>query len=92
MIGQRWLEYLHRRQLSHVVTAWPYLEQACRWLLDNNVAPNMRAIEKLVPHEILSPISNTWDAIREVREHIVSSEHATAAICGNLYPKKLVLE
>lgn len=52
----------------------------------------MRAIEKLVPHEILSPISNTWDAIREVREHIVSSEHATAAICGNLYPKKLVLE
>ncbi len=91
-IGQRWLEHLQRRQLSHVVTAWPHLEKACRWLLDNGIAPNMREVEKLVPAEILSPISNTWDAIREVRQYIESSEHATAGICDNAYPRKLVMD
>lgn len=91
-IGHRWLEHLHRRQLSHVVVAWPYLEQACRWLLDNSIAPNMREVEDLVPAEILKPISNTWDAIKEVRQYIESSEHATADICDNTYPRKLVID
>lgn len=91
-IGQRRLEYLHGRQLSHVVAARPHLEQACHWLLDNGIAPNMREVEKLVPAEILSPISNTWDAIREVRQYIEISEQATAGTCDNTHPRKLVID
>lgn len=91
-IAHRWLEYLRRRQQSHVVAAWPYIEQASRQLLDQGISPNMREIERLVPTKILNRVSNCWDVLRQVREHIESSEIATSTICDSQYPQKLVLD
>lgn len=91
-IAHRWLEYLKRRQQSHVVEAWPYLEKASRQLLDAGIGPNMREIEKLVPAKILNRVYNCWDVLRQIREHIESSEIATSAICESKYPQKLVLD
>lgn len=91
-IASRWLTYLKRRQQAHVVAAWPYLESACRQLLDRGISPNMREIEPLVPADILNRVCNCWDVLREVRAHIESSEYATAALCSHRYPQRWVQE
>ncbi|MEN5181072.1 TniQ family protein [Comamonas testosteroni] len=91
-IANRWLTYLKRRQQSHVVAAWPFLESACRQLLDRGISPNMREIEPLVPVDILNRVCNCWDVLREVRAHIESSEYATAALCGHHYPQRWMQE
>lgn len=91
-IAHRWLQYLKRRQQSHVVAAWPYIETASRQLLDAGMSPSMREIEKMVPAQILNRVCNCWDVLRQVREHIESSEHATANLCEHNYPQKFVPE
>lgn len=91
-IAHRWLEFLKRRQEAHIVNAWPYLEKACRLLLDLGISPNMREIERLVPAEILNRICGCWVVLRQVREHIESSEIATSSICNSKYPQKLVTD
>ena len=91
-IASRWLTYLKRRQQSHVVAAWPYLESACRQLMDRGMSPNMREIAPLVPADILNRVCNCWDVLREVRAHIESSEYATAALCDHGYPLKWMRE
>lgn len=77
-IAHRWLLFLKRRQQSHIVAAWPYLEKACRGLMDAGIAPNMREVEQLVPAQILNRVCNFWDVLRQVRDYIESSEHAQA--------------
>lgn len=69
-VGERWKAYLQRRQQEHVVQAWPYLEQACIELAKEGRAVTRRAIYERVPREILNPIENLLDVLKDVQAHL----------------------
>lgn len=89
-ISRRWFDYLKRRQQASVAAAWPYLESACRQLMDMGISPNQREVEKLVPASRLNKINGCWDVIRTVCEYIRNSELATRQLCGDSYPRRYV--
>lgn len=89
-ISRRWFDYLKRRQQEDVAAAWPYLESACRQLMDMGISPNQREVEKLVPASHLNKINGCWDVIRTVCEHIRNSELATSQLCGDSYTRRYV--
>lgn len=87
-ITQRWLAYLKRRKNAKVVEAWPTLEAACRQLLAQGIAPNLRTIQELVPAQLLNRIHGLWDVLRDVCEHIESSNHATSNLSRKFRPAR----
>ncbi|RBA25654.1 helix-turn-helix domain-containing protein [Herminiimonas fonticola] len=69
-LGERWKTYLKRRQESKVIAAWPYLEVACLDLWAEGKAVTRREIVARVPEEILSPVANLLNVLKEVQAHL----------------------
>lgn len=76
-IGERWKNYLKRKQEAKVVKAWPYLEHACIEIWREGKAVTRREIVKRVPEEIISPLPNLLNVLKEVQEHLKQSEPIT---------------
>ena len=70
-LGERWKTYLRRRQEERVVIAWPYLEQACVDILAERKTVTRREIVARVPADILSPLSNLLQTLKEVQTHLL---------------------
>jgi DNA-binding XRE family transcriptional regulator len=76
-LGERWKDYLKRKQEAKVVAAWPYLEHACLEIWGEGKTVTRREILKRVPEEILSPVPNLLNVLKEVQEHLQQSEPVT---------------
>lgn len=70
-LGERWKMYLRRRQEERVVVAWPYLEQACVNILAEGKTVTRREIVARVPADVLSPLSNLLQTLKEVQMHLL---------------------
>lgn len=69
-LGERWKNYLKRKQEAKVVEAWPYLEQACLDIWADGKSVTRREIVKRVPDEILSPLPNLLNVLKDVQQHL----------------------
>lgn len=69
-LGQRWKTYLRRRHQDAVVKAWPYLETACLDIWAEQKAVSLREITARVPADILSPVTQLFDVLKEVQAHL----------------------
>ncbi|CAL62260.1 Hypothetical protein HEAR2123 [Herminiimonas arsenicoxydans] len=76
-VGERWKDYLKRKQEAKVVEAWPYLEKACLDIWAEGKTVTRREIVKRVPEEILSPVPNLLNVLKEVQKHLQQSEPIT---------------
>jgi len=76
-IGERWKDYLKRKQEAKVVEARPYLEKACLEIWGEGKTVTRREILKRVPEEILSPLPNLLSVLKDVQEHLQQSEPVT---------------
>lgn len=72
-IGERWKDYIRRRQQASVVKAWPHLEVACIEIMAKGKAVTRREISARVPGHILSPVSNLLNVIKDVQAHVETS-------------------
>lgn len=70
-LGERWKDYLGRRQDEHVVNAWPYLEQACIDIWAEGKAVALREVIARVPAPILAPLSNLLQNLKDVQVHLM---------------------
>lgn len=70
-LGERWKDYLRRRQDEHVVNAWPYLEQACIDIWAEGKAVTLREVIARVPAQILAPLSNLLQNLKDVQSHLM---------------------
>lgn len=70
-VGERWKEYVRRRQQASVVKAWPYLEAACIEIMAEGKAVTRREISARVPEHILSPVSNLLTVLKNVQNHLL---------------------
>lgn len=70
-LGQRWKEYLRRRQDEHVVNAWPHLEQACIDIWAEGKSVTLREVIARVPAPILAPLSNLLVNLKDVQSHLM---------------------
>ncbi|MDQ7968423.1 MAG: hypothetical protein REI95_02160, partial [Oxalicibacterium faecigallinarum] len=73
-IGERWKNYLKRKQEAKIVEAWPYLEQACLDIWGEGKTVTRREILKRVPKEIISSVPNLLTVLKDVQEHLQHSE------------------
>lgn len=78
-LGERWKTYLRRRQEERVIVAWPYLEQACVDILAEGKSVTRREIVARVPAEILSPLSNLLQTLKDVQNHILLKNQPQSA-------------
>lgn len=77
-LGERWKTYLRRRQEERVVVAWPYLEQACVDIFAEGKTVTRREIVARVPADVLSPLSNLLQTLKEVQMHLLIPDTETS--------------
>jgi hypothetical protein len=53
-----------------VVDAWPYLEKACLDIWTEGKTVTRRGIVARVPAEILSPVANLLNVLKDVQKHL----------------------
>ncbi|WP_205230211.1 helix-turn-helix domain-containing protein [Azospira oryzae] len=73
-LGERWKAYLRRRQVEHVVNAWPYLEQACIDIWAEGKAVTRREVAARVPAPILAPLTNLLLILKDVQSHLMKPD------------------
>lgn len=78
-LGERWKEYLRRRQDEHVVNAWPHLEQACIDIWAEGKAVTLREVIARVPAPILAPLSNLLLNLKDVQSHLMRPDFESEA-------------
>lgn len=66
-IGERWKDYLRRRQLENIAKAWPHLEAASAAILHAGKAVTKREIQARVPAEVLSCVPNLLHLLKEIQ-------------------------
>lgn len=76
-VGERWKDYLKRKQEAKVVAAWPYLEKTCLDIWAEGKTVTRREIVKRVPEEVLSPVPNLLNVLKEVQKHLQQAEPIT---------------
>lgn len=69
-IGERWKEHLQRRHRASVENAWPFLEAACSEILAEGKAVTRREISARVPADVLAPVSNLLNVLKDVQAHL----------------------
>ncbi|RJG06289.1 helix-turn-helix domain-containing protein [Noviherbaspirillum cavernae] len=72
-LGERWKDYVRRRQQASVANASPYLEAACLEIWAEGKAVTRREIAARVPAEILSPVANLLNVLKDVHAYLRSS-------------------
>lgn len=72
-LGEQWKAYLSRRQKEAVTRAWPYLETACLEIWREGKSVTRREIAERVPVEVLSPVANLLNVLKDVQMHLRSS-------------------
>ncbi len=78
-LGERWKDYLHRRQDEHVVNAWPHLEQACIDIWAEGKSVTLREVIARVPAPILAPLSNLLLNLKDVQSHLMRPDFESEA-------------
>ena len=78
-LGERWKDYLRRRQDEHVVNAWPHLEQACIDIWAEGKAVTLREVIARVPAPILAPLSNLLLNLKDVQSHLMRPDFESEA-------------
>ena len=73
MVGERWKDYLARRQLEHIANALPHLEAECTTILQEGKTITKRAIQARVPAEVLSRVPQLLNVLKEVQARISHS-------------------
>lgn len=68
VLAARWTQYMRRRKEHSVVNARVVIEAACRDILADGKAINLREIHSRVPREVLGSIRGVIDVLQEVKE------------------------
>ena len=70
VLGERWKTYLKRRAASTQAKARPYVEAACRALMAEGRALNLREVQARVSPEILGSVERLFDMLQGIRLEI----------------------
>ena len=68
VLAERWTQYMKRRKEHSVVNARIVIEAACRDILADGKAINLRELHCRVPREVLGSIRGVIDVLQEVKE------------------------
>jgi hypothetical protein len=68
VLAERWKQYMQRRKEQSVVNARAIIEAACRDILADGKAINLRELDARVPREVLGSIRGVIDVLQEVKE------------------------
>ncbi|QSI78552.1 TniQ family protein [Niveibacterium microcysteis] len=70
VLGERWKAHLRMNAEARQAHARPYVEAACRAVLDEGRAISLRELETRVPKPILASVDSLFDMVDEVRATI----------------------
>lgn len=70
VLGARWKAYLKRRGEDVQAKARPHVEAACRSLLEEGRALNLREVEARVPPEVLGTVERLFDMLQDIKQEI----------------------
>lgn len=82
-LGERWKDYVRRRQQASVAKAWPYLEAVCLEIWAEGKAVTRREIAARVPAEILSPVTNLLNVLKDVQAHLKNSGEVAEGLAAD---------
>ncbi|TAM85135.1 TetR family transcriptional regulator [bacterium] len=68
VLAERWTQYMQRRKERSVDNARTVIEAACRDILADGKAINLRELDARVPKEVLGSIRGVIDVLQEVKE------------------------
>jgi DNA-binding phage protein len=68
VLAERWTQYMQRRKERSVDNARTVIEAACRDILADGKAINLRELNARVPKEVLGSIRGVIDVLQEVKE------------------------
>ncbi|MCW0024739.1 TniQ family protein [Burkholderia pseudomallei] len=68
VLAERWRQYLQRRKEQSVGNARTVIEAACRDIIADGKAINLRELNARVPKEVLGSIRGVIDVLQEVKE------------------------
>ncbi|WP_256733744.1 hypothetical protein [Burkholderia pseudomallei] len=68
VLAERWRQYMQRRKEQSVVNAHTVIEAACRDIIADGKAINLRELNARVPKEVLGSIRGVIDMLQEVKE------------------------
>jgi hypothetical protein len=68
VLAERWKQYMQRRKEQSVVNARTIIEAACRDILADGKAINLRELNVRVPEDVLGSIRGVIDVLQEIKE------------------------
>lgn len=70
ILGERWKRYVRSRGAEVRARARPYIEAACRALIQEGRAITLRELEARVPHDILSSVEHLFDMLQNIKQEL----------------------
>ncbi|WP_027491034.1 TniQ family protein [Methyloversatilis discipulorum] len=70
ILGERWKRYVRSRGEEVQARARPYIEAACRALIEEGRAITLRELEARVPHDILSSVEHLFDMLQNIKQEL----------------------
>jgi hypothetical protein len=68
ILAERWKQYMLRRKEQSVVNARTIIEAACRDILADGKAINLRELNTRVPKDVMGSIRGVIDVLQDVKE------------------------